>query len=78
MATKLTPLRVSLTIDSVGANSPKEESKRGVSINDYLAQQIPSSTKMNNSRRNDALSRSLAVSSTRSSHKSTALEVLGN
>lgn len=37
MATKLTPLRVSLRMDSVGANSPREESKRGVSINDYLA-----------------------------------------
>ena len=32
---------------------------------------------MNNSRRNDALSRSVAISSNRSSHK-TAMEVLGN
>ena len=63
------------SIDYSGAkNSPREESK-GHGLSDYIAM-LPS-TQKNNSRRNDALSRSVAVTSERSSvRNAAALQVL--
>lgn len=74
----LNPLLVSLTVNSVGSGqqSPREEQGKGLS--DYLSN-LPqiNHQKDNISRRNDVLSKSMAISSQRSDVQSSTFQVTG-
>ena len=74
----LNPLLVSLTVNSVGSGqqSPREEQGKGLS--DYLSN-LPhiNPQKDNSSRRNDVLSKSMAISSQRSDVQSSTFRVTG-
>ena len=77
-AYKLNPLLVSLTVNSVGSNSPREE--KGKQLSDYLSNLpriAPQKDISSSGRRNDVLSKSMAISSRHSDAHSSTFQVLG-
>ena len=74
MTRKLSPLNVSLDAGALPSSSPCDKPSIGASIGDYIA----TVTHQSRSRRNDPLSKSMAVDSSRKDNKSATLSVLGS